>query len=173
MPYLLWGTTYDSTLLHIGAKLFPKIVLMEKGTKERIQSSINFDIVATGSNKETAQRLSEIIERQYGGVLSNYSLNISIISPKEVFEVKNVHGFILLMDADDSMLSLVLEHAYKNKTLTFCFDPVLLQKGAAISLYIGRSVKPYINLNILKHVPFTFEFGFLNLSQPYEDVRQK
>jgi hypothetical protein len=71
------------------------------------------------------------------------------------------------MDPDDSMLSPLLEYAQKNKTLTFCFDPALLQKGAAVSLYIGRSVKPYINISTLKQVPFTFEYGFLKLSQSY------
>ena len=167
IPFLLWGTTYDSTLLQIGAKLFPKVVLMEKGTKERIQTSVHFVIITTPTNKEAAQRLSEMIERQYGGVLSNYSLTLSILSPKEALEVKNAHGFILLMEPNEGILIPLLEHAHQNKTLTFSFDPALLQKGAAISLYIGRSVKPYINLTVLKEVPFTFEYGFLKLSQPY------
>jgi hypothetical protein len=88
IPILLWGTTYDSTLLQIGAKIFPKVVLMEKGTKDRIQSSVNIVIVTTPSNKEAAQRLSEMIERQYGGALSNFELTISIVSPKEALELK-------------------------------------------------------------------------------------
>jgi hypothetical protein len=167
MPFLLWGTTYDATLLQIGAKLFPKVLFMEKGTNERIQSSINLVIVAAPSNKEAAQRLSEMIERQYGGTLSNHLLNLSIVSPKEAMEIKNAHGLILLMEPDEAILPLLLDHASKNKILTFCFDPSLLQKGAAVSLYIGRSVKPYINLTALKQVPFTFEYGFLKLSQPY------
>lgn len=167
IPFLLWGSTYDATLLQIGAKLFPKVALMEKGTKERIQSNVNFVIITTPSNKVAAQRLSEMIERQYGGTLSNYSLNVSIVSAKEALEIKNAHGFILLLEPDESILSPLLEHAHENKILTFSFDPVLLQKGVAISLYIGRSVKPYINLTILKQVPFTFEYGFLKLSQSY------
>lgn len=167
IPFLLWGTTYDSTLLQIGAKLFPKVALMEKGTRERIQSTVNFVIITTPTNKRAAQRLLGIIERQYGGILSNYSLTVSILSPKEALMVKNTHGFILLLEADDDILSSLLEHAHLNKILTFSFDPALLQKGTAISLYIGRSVKPYINLTTLKQVPFTFEYGFLKLSQPY------
>ncbi|MCK9373975.1 MAG: hypothetical protein M0P91_12340 [Sulfuricurvum sp.] len=167
IPVLLWGTTYDSTLLQIGAKIFPKIALMEKGTKERIQTTVNIVIITGGSNKQTAQQLAEMIERQYHGTLSNYSLTCSVVSIKEGFEVKNAHGFILLMDPDDSMLPALLEYAHKNKTLTFSFDPLVLQNGAAVSLYIGRSVKPYINLSTLKEVPFTFEYGFLKLSQSY------
>jgi len=167
MPFLLWGTTYDSTLLQIGAKLFPKVALMEKGTKERIQSTVNFVIVTVPSNKEVAQRLSEMIQRQYGEALSHYSLTLTIVSPKEALEIKNAHGFILLMEPDEGLLPALLEHAHQNKILTFCFDFSLMQKGAAISLYIGKNVKPYINLTILKQVPFTFEYGFLKLSQPY------
>lgn len=167
LPCILWGSTYDSALLQIGVKLFPKVALMEQGTKERIQSSVNFFIIASPPHKEDAQQLSMMFERQYGGVLSNYSLSFKIISPKEALEIKHAHGFILLMEPEDSMLPLLLENAHKNKTLTFCFDPALLQKGADVSLYIGRSVKPYVNLTTLKQVPFTFEYGFLKLSQPY------
>lgn len=167
MPFLLWGTTYDATLLQIGAKLFPKVILMEKGTNDRIQSNINLVIVTESSNKETAQRLSEMLEHQYEGMLSNHHLSLTIVSPKEALEIKNAHGFIVFMDAEDSMLLPLVEHANKSKTLTFSFDPSLLQKGVAISLYIGRNVKPYINLTTLKQVPFTFEYGFLKLSQPY------
>jgi len=166
-PLLLYGTTYDSTLLQIGAKIFPKVALMEKGTNERIHSTVNFVIVASPSNKAAAQRLSEIIEHQYNGILADHQLTLSVVSPKEALEIRNAHSFVLLMDPDDSALALILEHASKTKTLTFCFDPLVLQKGAAVSLYIGRSVKPYINLTTLKQVPFTFEYGFLKLSQPY------
>lgn len=167
IPFFLWGTTYDATLLQIGAKLFPKVLLMEKGTNERIQSNVNLVIVTTPANKEAAQRLSGMIERQYRDSLSNHPLIISIVSPKEGLNLKNAHGFILLMDADESILPTLLEHAHQNKILTFSFDPALMQKGSAVSIYIGRSVKPYINLSTLKQVPFTFEYGFLKLSQPY------
>lgn len=167
MPFLLWGTAYDPALLQIGAKLFPKVALMEKGTKERIQSTVYFVIIAVPSTKEAAQRLAGMIERQYGETFSNYSLALTIVSPKEALEIKNAHGYILLMEPNEGMLPALLEHARQNKTLTFSFDPALLQKGAAVSLYIGRSVKPYINLATLKQVPFTFEYGFLKLSQSY------
>lgn len=167
MPFILWGSTYDLALLQIGAKIFPKVALMEQGTRDRIQSNVNFVIITTFSNKEAAQRLLMMFERQYGGLLSNYSFTIRIVSPKEALEIKNSQGFILLMEPDDSMLPLLLESAHKNKILTFCFDSALLQKGADVSLYIGRSVKPYINLTTIKQVPFTFEYGFLKLAQPY------
>lgn len=167
LPCMLWGASYDLALLQIGVKLFPKVALMEQGTKERIQSSVNFVIIATPSHKEDALQLSKMFDRQYGGVLSNYSLNFKTVSPKEALDIKHAHGFILLMEPNDSLLPILLENAHNSKILTFCFDPDLLQKGAAVSLYIGRSVKPYVNLTTLKQVPFTFEYGFLKLSQPY------
>lgn len=166
-PMMLYAAIYDSNLLQIGAKIFPKIVLMEKGTNDRIQTSVNLFIVASNSSKADAQRLSGMIEAQYSGTLSTHPLSIGIISPKEVLETKNAHGFIFLMDANDPSLSSLLDYAQRNKILTFSFDTELLQKGVAVSLYIGRNVKPYINLSTLKQVPFVFEYGFLKLSQPF------
>lgn len=167
IPYLLWSGIYDPALLQIGAKMFPKITLLEKGTNERINSSLNLVIVASSSNKIAAHELSEMIKYQYGGTLSTHPIAILTVSPKEALEIKNGHCFIFLMEQDDAMLLPLIEYAEKNKILTFSFDPSLLSKGVAISLYIGRSVKPYINLAALKKVPFVFEYGFLKLSQPY------
>ncbi len=167
VPLLLWSNSYDPALLQIGAKLFPKIALMEKGTQEKLQSTLRLCIVASPPDKESAERLLAMIERQYGDRLSRYNLSVSIVSPKEALDIDNAHGFLLLMEPNANLLETLLVHAHKNQTLTFGFDPLLLQKGAAVSLYIGRSVKPYVNLSALKQVPFTFEYGFLKLSQPY------
>lgn len=166
-PLIVCATTYDSNLLQIGAKIFPKITVMEKGTSERIQTNVNIFIVSTSATKADAQRLSGMIESQYSGVLTSHPLSLTIISPRDVMEMKNAHALILLMDPNDPNLSSLLEYAQRNKILTFSFDPELLSKGVAVSLYIGRSVKPYINLSTLKQVPFVFEYGFLKLSQPY------
>ncbi|HZF70343.1 hypothetical protein [Sulfuricurvum sp.] len=167
MPCVLWGFTYDVAVLQIGTKIFPKVALMEQGTKERIQSNVNFVIVASPPYKEPAQQLLMMFERQYGGVFGNYTIALKIVSPKEALEINNSHGYFVFMDPEDTLLLPLVEHAHKSKTLTFCFDAALLQKGCDVSLYIGRSVKPYINLTTLKQVPFTFEYGFLKLSQPY------
>lgn len=167
IPVILAATTYDSTLLQIGAKIFPKIALMEQGTNERIESTLNFAIVTLPSNKETAQRLSEMVKRQYPDGINNHRLSLTIVSPKEALEMNNGHGFILLLNSENNMLIPIIEHAAKNKILTFSLDPSLLQKGVAVSLYVGKNVKPYINTSTLKQVPFNFEYGFLKLSQPY------
>lgn len=83
IPFLLCASPFDSNLLQIGAKIFPKVTLMEKGTKERIQTNVNLLIVTTNAYKLDAQRLFDIIDSQYDGMLSNHPLNLSIVSPKE------------------------------------------------------------------------------------------
>lgn len=166
-PFIVYATPYDSNLLQIGAKIFPKITVMEKGTSERIQTNVNIFIVSTSATRSDAQRLSGMIESQYGGILSSHPLSLNIISPKDVMEMKNAHALILLIDPNDPNLPSLLDFGQRNKILTFSFDPELLSRGVAVSLYIGRSVKPYINLSTLKQTPFIFEYGFLKLSQPY------
>lgn len=166
-PLYLWSVTYDPSLLQIGAKLFPKIMLMEQGTKERIHSTLTLIIVTDITHKEHAKRLLGIFESQKENTTP---LKLRVVSPKEALEITDTHGFIVLMKEEDYLLEGLIKHANKNKILTFSFDPNLLGKGAAVSLYIGKNVKPYLNLTTLKEVPFTFEYGFLKLSQPYLSV---
>lgn len=169
-PLYLWSVTYDVSMLHIGAKLFPKIILMEQGTKERIHSTLSLIIVTDSTHKEHAKRLLNILEAQKDNSTNTTPLKLRVISPKEALEITDAHGFIVLINEEDYLLEGLIKHANKNKILTFSFDPNLLGKGVSVSLYIGKNVKPYLNLTALKEVPFTFEYGFLKLSQPYLSV---
>jgi hypothetical protein len=164
LPLFLWSASFDPVLLQIGGKVFPKVMLMEQGTKERITDSLNILIVANEPYRGDAVRLSEIIRRQYG---KNFNVNVSINTSKEAQKTTNLHGMILLLEGKESGLPPLIDQAHKSKTLTFCLDPDLLGKGVAVSLHIGKTVKPYLNLTVLRKVPFTFEYGFLKLSQPY------
>lgn len=168
IPLTLFGASYDTPLLQISSKLFPKILFMEKGTKERIQTSINFVIIASPANQEAARHFSNMMQNQYPDGINEHSLRISIVSAKEAMNMKNVHGMILMMSPDEHILEALIEHTYANKILTFCFDPSLLRSGAVISVYIGKNVKPYLNISALKKASFSFEYSFIKLSVPFE-----
>lgn len=141
---------------------------MEKGTKERIQSSIHFVIVASPANQEAARLFSNMLQHQYPEGINNHPIRISIVSSREALSIKNVHGIILMISPDETMLESLIEHTYEEKILTFCFDPLLLRNGAVISVYVGKNVKPYLNISALKQASFTFEYSFIKLSVPFE-----
>lgn len=162
-----WGFSYDTPLLQIGAKLFPKVILMEKGSKERVGSEINLIVVASDQSAEPAKRFADMVLTQYPEGINNRPIRLSIVSPKEFTLLKNTDAVILLLSSDDGRVNSILKSAFENKILTFSLDPSLLQNGTAVSLYIGKSVKPYINITTVKTVPFNFEYGFLKLSVPY------
>ena len=168
IPLALFSDSYTTPLLQISSKLFPKILFMEKGTKDRIQSSINLVIVASPSNQEAARNFSSMLLKQYPDGINDHPIRISIVSIKEVLEMNNLHGIILMVPPDEISLRPLIKHTYDNKILTFCFDPSLLERGAIISLYIGKNIKPYLNVSALKQTSFTFEYSFIKLSIPYE-----
>lgn len=168
IPLALYSESYTTPLLQISSKLFPKILFMEKGTKDRIQSSINLVIVASPSNQDAARHFSSMLLKQYPNGITDHPIRVSIVSVKEALEMHNVHGIILMVPPDDTSLKQLIEHTYENKILTFCLDPSLLGRGVVISLYIGKNIKPYLNISVLKESSFTFEYSFIKLSIPYE-----
>ncbi|MDD2828655.1 MAG: hypothetical protein PHW18_03660 [Sulfuricurvum sp.] len=168
IPLTLLGESYDTPLLQISSKLFPKILFMEKGTKERIQSSINLAIVTSPANQETARHFSSMVQNHYPDGINDHPIHLSIVSAKEALTMKNIHGIILMIPPDNTLLEALIQNSYENKIVTFCFDPTLLKNGALISLYIRKNVKPYLNISALKQASFTFEYSFIKLSEPYE-----
>lgn len=168
IPLTLLGGYYDTPLLQIGAKLFPKITLIEKGTQERIQTSIHLVIAASPTYQENARTFSKMLQTQYPEGINNFPLRITITTPKEALQIKNTHAIILMMPPEDPQTRSLIEHSYENKILTFCFDPALLKSGVLLSLYIGKNVKPYLNITALKEGRYTFEYSFIKLSTFYE-----
>lgn len=168
IPLLVSAGTYDASLLQIGSKIFPKIVLIEKGTKDRVDSSIQLVIVASSLYQENAQSFSKLVQAQYPQGINGHPLRITIVSPKEGLNIDNAHGFILMLSPNDRLLEPLINHANENKILTFSFDPSLLSSGVLISLYIGKTVKPYLNIATLKHASFQFDYSFISLSILYE-----
>lgn len=168
LPLLVSADTYDTSLLQIGSKIFPKIILIEKGTKERIDSSIQLVIVASSLYQENALSLSKLLHAQYPQGINGHPLRITILSPKEGLNIDNAHGFVLMLSPNDKLLEPLINHANENKILTFSLDPTLLSNGVLISLYIGKTVKPYLNIATLKQTSFQFDYSFISLSILYE-----
>lgn len=168
IPFTLFGISYDTPLLQISSKLFPKILFMEKETKTRIHSSINFVIIASPSNQEAARHFMTMLLNQYPEGINNIPIRVSIISTKEALNIKNVHGIIFMLSPDDPLLEPIIQYSYDTEILTFCFDPLLLRSGVIISVHIGKSIKPYLNISALKETSFNFEYSFIKLSMPYE-----
>lgn len=169
IPLELLGFKYDSPLLQIGAKLFPKILFMEKETKERINSNIHIVVVSSSAQSEAAKRLADMIETYYPEGINNHPIRLSALSLKEAQTIKSAHAIILLASSDDIQAQAVVVNANENQILTFSLDPSLLQTGVAVSLSVGKTIKPYLNLSTMKNAPFSFEYGFIKLSLPYND----
>ncbi len=168
IPITLFGGYYDTSLLQIGAKLFPKIIFIEKGTLERIQTSIHLVVVASSQYQENGRSFSKMLQTQYPEGINNYPIRITLATPKEALQIKNVHAFVLMMPPEDPQTHSIIAHSSENKILTFCFDQALLKSGVLLSLHIGKSVKPYLNITTLKEGGYTFEYSFIKLSTLYE-----
>lgn len=168
IPLKLLGGYYDTPLLQIGAKLFPKIPFIEKGTQERIHTSLHLIIVASPAHQESARTFSKMLHTQYPKGINNYPLLITIVSPKEALTIKSAHAFIVMASPEESQIDPLIEHSYKNSILTLCFDPSLLKRGVLLSVHIGKSVKPYLNITALKEGGYIFEYSFIKLSTLYE-----
>lgn len=169
IPMQLFAFSCDTSLLQIGAKLFPKVLFMEKETKERIKHTIHIVIVASPTNSDNAKRFMNMVENYYPDGINNHPIRLSIIPIKEGQNIKFAHAIVLMASNEDPNIDSVISNANENQILTFSLDPALLQNGTAVSLFIGKSVKPYLNLTTLKNVPYSFEYGFIKLSVPYND----
>lgn len=161
LPLKLYAIYYNSTMIEIEAKLFPKMIMLSENIDKNL-STINISIVARQCDYLYAKEFKENIESNYPDKLMNKTLEISINTFTELNS--STHAIIVLDHTQEEFLKIA-EWANSRKILSFAYDPFYMEFGLLASLYIGVSTKPYLNKSTIQKYNFTFNPYLLELSK--------
>lgn len=159
----LFAQQYNSTLLDIEAKLFPKMLVLEKHIKEKESSDLTIVILSQEFDINTAKKLKVQILKNYPNKLLNKKVVVKIKSPHDTLE-KNVDGIIVLYNTEEIARNIA-SWANKHKIITLSYDASYLEYGILGSIYIGKTTKPYLNSQVIKEHGFIFDAYLLQLSK--------
>lgn len=159
----LFARQYDTVVFDIEAKLFPKMMFLEKNIQKKIDSQISVVIIAEEIDFEKATEFKNKIEQKYPNGIKNKTINISI-KPFHENIATNIDAIIVLSH-EPEMIQTIASWANARKILSFSYDPADLNNGILASIYIGKSTKPYLNAEIIKEYDFIFDSYLLQLSK--------
>jgi len=167
----LLAASYDDTIISMYAKLSPRIVLMssEKDTIE--DKSIDICLLYQSIDEQAATTLQRKINDNYKNGIKEYEINAKKVLYTKLDECAK--SKILFLFASESLqLQKSIEFSREKKILTISYDSKNLEQGADISLFIGRKVLPYININSIKNKGIDIDNLLLRISKIYIKERE-
>ena len=150
---------YDPLLMRAQASIFPKIILLDKDLKQKLASDqVVISILYSASEKDTAVKLKDLIEKQYKHNLGKQKLTIDLIDFNNFNESSTSTAYFLLKGAD-KYHNKVTAHAAKKQRLAFSYDYKDFKTNALVSVLMKE--KTYIYLN--KSAIHDYDIKFLPL----------
>jgi len=157
----LSATHYNSTVLELEAKLFPKIILLSEQIDKKAPY-LDLYIITEDIDRESAQDLKYMIEDYYPKKISNKTIRVSI---KEFSSFKKRPDALIVLYHNAKELTQIALWANKNNVISLAYDPSYMEYGIMGSLYVGKVTKPYLNRAIMQKYNFKFNPYLLKLSK--------
>lgn len=157
----LFASQYNSTVFELEAKLFPKIVILSENIKTESKNLILY-IVAKEEDTYDALEFKEAIELAYPNKLMNKVVKVFV---KEFNALEGNPDAIIVFQNSEDEIRKIAKWANTNKIISLSYDPSYLDYNILSSIYIGRSIKPYLNRKIMQKYNFSFNPYLLELSK--------
>lgn len=163
----LYAFNYDNDVLEIFSKLIPRIVLMSE-RKNNVQNKIQLCLVSDKNDDNSAAMLAEKIKSNYPDGIGNIKIKTIGTSFMNVGSCKNSQ-LVFLFDTNEQNIDHAVKFANENMILTMSYDARYLENGVATSLFLGRKVIPYININVIRKNKIGMDSVLLRISKIYSD----
>ncbi|MEN4045676.1 hypothetical protein [Sulfurimonas sp. NWX367] len=161
----LFGYQYDTVIIDIEAKLFPKIALMEKSVQKSPSKRLNIWIVYKKIDTKMAKKFKFKIEMLYKMPLLGKKITVDTVLMSQYNKMQNLPDALIVLSYDSKEMKDIAKWANENKIVSFVYEPKDLQYGFLGSVYIGLCVKPYLNKKTIKEFGFVLTPYLLQLSK--------
>jgi len=147
------ANSYDSSTLNIFAKIAPRFIMMssqKKKLQEYKTSEITICLLHERSDISSVDAFIEKINKNYPKGIANNSLELLPITSSELTQCKNAF-MLFISDVQNRDINSAIEFSRKNEILSMSYNPKFLENGVSTSIFIGRKVVPYINVEALQN----------------------
>jgi len=162
---LLDAANYNEDILNIYSKMLPRFIIMSS-QKNKIHENIDICILNDSIDKRVAELLITNINNNYPNGLLNHSIKLIQSDYKHLEVCKNAQ-LVFMFNSDDTHIQDALLFSKENNLLTMSYDVFFLEKGADISLFIGRKVTPYLNMKSMTDKKIILDNILLRVSKIY------
>lgn len=162
---LLSAFNYDDDILDIYSKVMPRFVLMSSQI-DKLSSKISICIISEEVDKLSAMTLIEKSNENYPDGIKNYTINYIYVDYTDIDECKT-SKLAFLFNSDKKNIDDFLQFSLENKILTLSYSKEFLKNGVDISLFLGRKIVPYLNIDSIKKKGIQLNNLLLRISKIY------
>ena len=162
---------YDGDVLDIFAKIAPRLVLMSS-QKDRLKENIEICVLHDKIDETAKTSFIGRIESSYPHGIKNYPIKLIDGDYTHIDLCKNSH-LLFMLSTNENNIKNSLKYAAVHSSLTMSYDPGLLTYGVNASLFLGRKVTPYLNLDSTQKNKIEFDNLLIRISKIYLNEGEK
>lgn len=163
---LLYGYSYNSKLLQVYAKIVPRIALMTHPAEALPGNSIGICLLYEKGDEEGAKKLHDMMLKAYPDGLSYRTLGLSLFPYGEHLSCRD-SLLLFLFDTDRARMQPSLDFAKAHQIPTMSYSSRFLGSGVMLSMHLGKTVRPYLNLEAAKENGITPDNLLIQISKIY------
>lgn len=174
VPLSLLAYRYEPVLLKTQAKLAPRLLMMTKGIAYSAPNRFGICIVHEAGEKDVAAQVKQTLLAYYPSGWQYHSMRIVIAEYGAVKEQCADTEVLFMLNGSEERVREMVSFATKTRKLTIAYDNRYLADGVLVSLHVGRSLRPYLNLNQAKAAELYFDSALKRVAKfyvPSEDAQ--
>lgn len=159
----LQASQYKEEILSIYAKIVPRVLFMSS-LKSRLKDEIAICIVRDDIDKNAAVLLTDLLHKNYPQGIRNMALHVDVVDFTSSATCKDVPLIFLFNSTTENIKKLL---QFTHNQIVVSYSDTLLGQGADVSLFIGRRVMPYLNMQNLAKKKISLHPTLLRVSKIY------
>ncbi len=159
---------YNDSLLLIYAKIVPKIMALDRTVRQNGSKGRRLCILYEKGDRRVAKRLAKLIEKNLAEDHKN-SIDIVTLPYRKTDRCMSDVSTFFLLKTNDEKVKHAIDYATKHRLLTIAYDRSMLKYGAAVSIYTGKRVYPFINIKAVKRSGLQLDPFLMQIAKIYDE----
>lgn len=177
MPFLILSASslnasgYDDDVLEIFSKMLPRFILMSN-QKNSLKDRIEICVLNDRIDEKSASLLMDKIDANYPNGIKSYKIRL-VEGNYGSIDACRSSQLIFMFDSKEENIEKAIRYSRENHALSMSYDAKYLENGVGASLFLGRKVVPYINVNAVRKSGVEFDNLLVQISKIYlnDEVR--
>lgn len=169
-PVPLYASVYDDDVLGIYSKMIPRLILMSN-EKEKRKDIIEICLLYDKIDERTAQTLAEKISAEYPSGIKNLKIKTTNAGYSNM-EICQNSQMVFVFNSSESNIEKAAKFSNEHKIMSMSYDAKYLDSGVGLSLFLGRKVVPYINMEPFRKTGIELDNVLFRISKIYSEDKQ-
>jgi len=152
----LHASEYDQLLLRAQAVMYPKIILLDKGIKDKIKdNTISLSIVYNTEEVKQAKEFKKMIDDKHKSKLGTYKLDVILLNTDKL-SASTISTSYYIFDASGNKKRNIISQATDNNRICFSYNYKDFSFNTLIGLLLKEKTYIYLNKSVIKDYSIKF-----------------